>query len=134
MSYRDFRDSLRETKELREFRESDSYLRDIWYPQHKKNIIGVKPIPSGNCMLCDQEKERVSPVLVDLCPTCARKIYERNTVNEKIHFKEKLNYNGVCYLCKRKFVHLFEMNIRVCSDCLFKYLKRNYGEIKIKRH
>ena len=128
MRYEEFEQSLKEVKETLNF--PFFFRRFILYPYLNPKLKNVKPIPRGNCMFCDRVEERANPIIVDLCPTCARKVVERNTNDKNIVIKEKVNFNGRCYLCRRPFWILYTMNVRVCQKCLFKYFKRRYEEIK----
>ena len=121
MSFRKFKNEYKPS----DFGVNDFKFRNLIYPMIQKNSKNTVNCPKGNCMLCENSQEQVSPILVRLCPSCARRLYERNTVKgEKLHMEFKKDFNGICYYCRKKSYNLVEMNIRICTNCLKKHRKR----------
>lgn len=121
MTYEDFKKEFNK----KDFGVSDTKLRDLIYPMINKNKKNVVYCPKGACMWCEQSQEQVSPILAKFCPSCAKKLYERNTVEgEKLHMEFKKDFNGICFYCRKKSYNIVEMNLRLCTPCLKKHKRR----------
>lgn len=124
MPFKNF-EEFRKLYTPRELGVSEFDLQNRIYPYIKARSKNVVKCPKGSCMWCENSQEQVAPILVRFCPSCAKRVYERNTVErENLQIKEVQDFNGKCFYCRKKTYNLIEMNIRLCTKCLKRNAKR----------
>lgn len=94
------------------------------YQRIKNNLSNQVKSPKGYCMFCEQKQEQVIPFMVMFCPDCAKKFFERKTVEEVIPMRKKISYFKRCQGCGKEFNCFIEMDIRSCLNCYQKFARR----------
>ncbi len=107
----------------------------------KYNPMKIKVIPFPEeymCPLCEEKKEYVFPVTLELCETCAMKVMERKDCY-RMYVKTKIDFEKFglyCHACGKSVPKVHVINTRVCQKCtvkLGKEQKRYQGLLKYAR-
>lgn len=90
----------------------NSKSRVTW--EQAKAIKKNKPMPKGQCHLCSRPSERLAPVTMRVCFTCAGKFMKRGG---ELHVLQKIPGEYTCDNCfARAFVTLY-INPNICQYC-----------------
>ena len=76
----------------------------------KKN----KPLPQGRCNICGKEDDRLIPVPMSICPTCANKFIKRGG---ELRIIKKESKDCFCENCLVRTFTIFQVNPKVCIGC-----------------
>lgn len=79
-----------------------------------KGIRNNPGLPSGPCNLCSREMERLAPVILKVCPNCARK-FNYHGGNIPVIKKEFVDCN--CDFCLGRTFTAITINPHVCLYC-----------------
>jgi hypothetical protein len=103
------------------------------------NPLGLKtkPFPTEYiCPLCEEKKEFVFPVQLQLCPKCVQKVIERKDIYWVLT-KRIVDMSGnMCLNCGTNSVVTYMVNTRICQKCttrLGKNQKRYQAMLKYAR-
>jgi len=79
-----------------------------------ESIKGIEDLPKGRCNACGFEDDKLFPVSLKICPTCANKIIKRGG-NLPIIKKQIIDYH--CDMCLVRTFTVFYVNPKICYKC-----------------